>query len=62
MLVNCLIWIYIFLTTYALGKAFLSVLGAGRDKALAGSLYRPEDISITGFMAATVYAQIYSLF
>lgn len=62
MLVNCLIWIYIFLTTYALGKAFLSVLGAGRDKALAGSLYRPEDISITGFMAAAVYAQIYSLF
>ncbi len=62
MLVNCLIWIYIFLTTYALGKAFLSVLGACRDKALADSLYRPEDISITGFMAATVYAQIYSLF
>jgi hypothetical protein len=61
MLVNCLIWIYIFLTTYALGKGLLTALGFCRN-ASPEKEFGPEDISITGFMAATVYAQIYSLF
>ena len=62
MLVNCLIWIYIFLTTYALGRILFLVLGIDVRKKFGNASICSEDICISGFMVATVYAQIFSLF
>ncbi len=62
MLSNCLIWIYIFFTTYALGTGLLRLLKIQLISDADENLYHTEDICITGFMAATVYAQVFSLF
>ncbi|MCR4792301.1 MAG: hypothetical protein K5871_06100 [Lachnospiraceae bacterium] len=62
MLFNLLIWIYVFLTTYALGRLLFSVLGTDVKKTFGNAGICTEDICMAGFMVSTVYAQIFSIF
>ncbi len=61
MLINVIIWVYIFITTYALGGLFIYALERNKPNVI-GDMYRFEDISIIGMVIATVYAQFFSLF
>ena len=61
MIVNLLIWIYIFITTYTVGRGALSFFDRKDDKSFPEK-YRFEDVSIFGIMIVTVFAEIWSLF
>ena len=62
MLFNLLIWIYVFITTFALGRLLFFTLGIDVKKSFGLANICVEDICMAGFMVSTVYAQIFSLF
>ena len=49
------IWAYIFLTVFITGSATLRIFTRSES-------FHVEDICMTGIMAVTVYAQVFSLF
>ncbi len=60
MLVNILIWIYIFASTYLLGRGFMELSGmkvSGESREFGA-----EDVSIAGLVIAISFSQIFSLF
>ena len=61
MLSVLLIWIYIFITTFLIGKAFLVLFFKGRVASTV-KLFSVEDFSFFGLLIATVYAEYFSLF
>lgn len=53
-----LIWVYIFITTFFCGSAFLCLISGNKTK----KRLKAEDSCFAGIMLSTVYAQIFSLF